>query len=294
MKQLVILRHSLLFTIAVISAFVTNAQILWKISGNGAKESYILGTHHVAPVAILDSIAGFNDAFASCTQLYGEVDMGNMTGEMMVEAQKYMMAPADSMLSKVLTTDEMKDVDAATQKYFHMQASKFDMLKPAALSTQLAVMQAAIIFSGFDPSMQIDAVLQQKAKEKGMAVNGLETVGYQLQMLFGTPISCQVRDLMKMIADEDKYMEYSRILAEAYSRQDLGLMLELMNNPELGMTQYELDTLLYGRNSAWAAQLATILQQEPTFVVVGAGHLPGEKGLLALLRKAGYTVTPVN
>ena len=294
MKHSAFLKQALLLAAIAINGFVANAQILWKISGNGAKNSYVLGTHHVAPAAILDSIDGFDDAFSSCTRLYGEVNMENATKEMMLQAQKYMMAPADSTLGKVLTADEMRIVNTATQKYFHTPASKFDMLKPAALSTQIAVMQAAATFTDFDPAKQIDAVLQQMAKEKGMTINGFETVEYQLQLLFGTPVSLQVQDLMKMLRDETKYMEYSKMLAEIYSRQDLSSMYELINNPDLGMTKYELDTIINGRNATWAAQLDTILPQASTFIVVGAGHLPGDKGLLSLLRKAGYTVTPVN
>lgn len=289
-----IFRLAMLFAVAVISMAAAEAQILWKISGHGGPDSYIIGTHHVAPASMLDGIAGFNDAFAVCSQLYGEIDMESATQDVAAQSMKYAMAPADSTLGKVLTADEMKMVDAATQKYFHLPAAQFDLLKPAALSAQIAVMQAAATFKGFDPSQQIDALLQQKAKERGMKVGGLETAEYQLQVLFGSPISCQAQDLMKMLRDETLYMEYTRMLADIYARQDLDAMLEMIGNSEMGMSQYELDTLLYGRNEAWTEKLvSTILPQASTFIVVGAGHLPGEKGVLSLLRKAGYTVTPV-
>lgn len=287
-------KQTLLFASIVLVSISGDAQILWKISGNGIKESYVLGTHHVAPTTILDGISGFEGAFAACKQLYGEIDMGSATQEIMMQAQKYMVAPGDSTLSRVLTADEMKLVDSATQKYFHMPAAQFDMLKPAALSTQIVVMQAAEVFKDFDPAKQIDAVLQQKAKEKNMSVKGFETAEYQLQVLFGEPISSQAKDLMKLLKDEAMYKEYSRMLADMYARQDLDDMNEMLNNPELGMSEYELEVLINGRNAAWMEQLKSILPQEPTFIVVGAGHLPGDKGLLSLLRKAGYTVTPVN
>ena len=79
MKHSAFLKQALLLAAIAINGFVANAQILWKISGNGAKNSYVLGTHHVAPAAILDSIDGFDDAFSSCTRLYGEVNMENAT-----------------------------------------------------------------------------------------------------------------------------------------------------------------------------------------------------------------------
>ena len=284
--------HALLL-LATISATTAYSQILWKVSGNGVHDSYILGTHHIAPVAILDSIAGFDEAFAQCQVLYGEIDMASSMQEIAAKSQQYMLAPADSALSKVLSAEEMKIVDAATQKYMHLPASMFDRLKPAALSTQLAVIQAASIFNGFDPAKQIDAALQQKARDMGMPVMGLETADFQLQMLFGTPVSCQAADLMKMLNDEAGYLEYTRILADVYSRQKIDAMLELMRDPGLGMSEHELDRLIYDRNAAWVEHLKEVLPAEAAFVVVGAGHLPGEKGLLSLLRRAGYSVTPV-
>ena len=294
MKKMTLFRLVFLLAAAVIGSVAINAQILWKISGNGAKDSYLLGSHHVAPMSVLDGIAGFNDAFASCQQMYGEIDMESASQDMMMQAQKYMVAPADSTLSKVLTADQMAIVDAAVQKYTHMPVAQFDMVKPAVLSAQISVLQAAQAFEGFDPTKAIDAAIQQKAKEQNMAVKGFETAEFQMQMLFNSPISIQVEDLMKLVTDETAYLEYSRMLTELYSQQDLDSMYELMCNPELGMSEYEADVLINKRNHNWIEQLKAILPEASTFIVVGAGHLPGDNGLLSLLRKAGYTITPVN
>ena len=53
------------------------------------------------------------------------------------------------------------------------------------------------------------------------------------------------------------------------------------------------DLLLYNRNADWANKLAGLMPGNSLVVAVGAGHLPGEKGVLNLLRKAGYRVDPV-
>jgi uncharacterized protein YbaP (TraB family) len=56
--------------------------------------------------------------------------------------------------------------------------------------------------------------------------------------------------------------------------------------------QYQ-DLLLNNRNHNWVEKLKTIMPKSSVVVAVGAGHLPGEQGVINLLRKAGYTVTPV-
>ena len=55
-------------------AFSANAQLLWKVSGNGLNQpSYIIGTHHLAPFSIMDSIAGLKKAMNETQQVYGEL-----------------------------------------------------------------------------------------------------------------------------------------------------------------------------------------------------------------------------
>ena len=70
----------LFLTLAVIVASMScNAQLLWKVSGNGVKgDSYLFGTHHVAPVDMLDRTPGFNDALKGVDAVYGEIDMAIM------------------------------------------------------------------------------------------------------------------------------------------------------------------------------------------------------------------------
>ena len=88
-----------------------NAQILWKISGNGLKNpSYLLGTHHAASGAICDSIAGFQEAFDSCSQLYGEIFFDDMEA-LSQQILPYTLLPKDSLLDVILTPEDYKLLD---------------------------------------------------------------------------------------------------------------------------------------------------------------------------------------
>ena len=60
-------------------AFSANAQLLWKISGNGLTQpSYAMGTHHLATLSIKDSIQGLQAALDNTKQVYGELKMSEM------------------------------------------------------------------------------------------------------------------------------------------------------------------------------------------------------------------------
>ena len=82
-------------------------------------------------------------------------------------------------------------------------------------------------------------------------------------------------------------------MCDVYMKQDLDSIFKLMQDPELSFTPEEMNRLVNNRNHNWSQQLKDILPQQPTFIVVGGGHLPGSNGLIELLRKQGFTVTPV-
>lgn len=104
----------------LMAATGVNAQLLWKISGNGLqKPSYIVGTYHLAPVSFADSIPGLKDALASTEQVYGEVIMADMTSpENMTKVQAAMMLPDGQTLDKLYTADEMARINALLKTYW--------------------------------------------------------------------------------------------------------------------------------------------------------------------------------
>lgn len=287
MKRMISLLTVLVFL------FQAQAQLLWKVSGNGTgKVSYVFGTHHVAPLHICDSIAGFREAFDSCEQLYGEVVMDDLEkiGQQMLP---YMMLPQDTLLDRLLTPDEYGKLDAVLKKETGMSAENFKSLTPAAIAMQLAVISSIKTFPGYDPRNQLDATMQKQAREKGWPVKGLETIQFQTEMIFCVPRKEQVTSLMKMVNRYDRMAEYSSELNLCYMRQDLDDLLSMTDDPDLGSTPEEMEKMLYGRNRNWVAQFTRIFPETPTFIVVGAGHLPGEQGVLELLRQEGYTVEAV-
>ena len=79
---------------------------------------------------------------------------------------------------------------------------------------------------------------------------------------------------------------------DAYKKQDLKKLEDLMVETDAGMAGFT-DLLLYHRNQNWVKKLKSLMLEKSLVIAVGAGHLPGEKGVINLLRKEGYTVTPV-
>lgn len=97
------------------------------------------------------------------------------------------------------------------------------------------------------------------------------------------------KELLLCLADNQEFnMEQTENVVKAFFAQDLeGIekaMDAKMNNTCDG-TPAEKDMLINNRNAEWIKQMPGIMKQKSTFFAVGAGHLPGDKGVLALLKK---------
>lgn len=167
-------------------------------------------------------------------------------------------------------------------------------VKPATLSNLIALGLAKKAFPDFDPMQQLDATIQITAAQKGKPVGGLETLDSQIELLYGTPISLQAADIRKSIDDIESCVESTRLMSEAYLAHDINKLYDIFTDPKNGMTEPEAERMIYKRNNAWVDILTGLLPTASIFIAVGAGHLPGEKGLINLLRKAGYNVEPID
>lgn len=282
------------------TAIGVNAQLLWKVSGNGAKgESYLLGTHHLAPISMLDSIQGFHSALEAVEAVGGEIDMADQAAQAPLMVQ-YMMAPSDSTLNKLLTVEQADSVMKVMAKYMGPGASidALGPLKPAAIATQLALMEtlatmppevAQAVMSG----QQLDSQVQALGRAASKEMIAMESIEQQLELLFGSPLTKQAEDLMDGVKQilEGKAVENARKLTDAYMNQDLAAIEKQVFDSEDSDPE-ELKRLITDRNGTWAMKLAEILPTKTILLAVGCGHLPGQEGLIEQLRQAGYTVEP--
>ena len=272
-----------------------NAQLLWKVSGNGSKgDSYIFGTHHVAPIAMLDSIKETLPALQSVETMMGEVDMISNPSAMQQMTMQYVMAPADSTLSKVMKPEEIIKLNEILAKYTdgELTAAAFEPLKPAMVSTQLAMLQTMVAFPEYNHIEQLDMTIQQLAAANDKKIEGFESIESQLNILMDNPISKQVKDLVEALDRDNDSVVKAQELAEAYFARDLDKIEDIILKSN-DMEPDDIQRLITDRNNAWVKILQEKLPQETLFVAVGVGHIVGENGLLNQLKQSGYTIKPI-
>lgn len=277
-------------------ALSANAQLLWKISGNGlASPSYIMGTHHLAPLSIKDSIQGLQAALDHTQQVYGELKMSDMQNPATIAMlRKYMVTETDTTFKSLYTDKEYELINNCAKENLMFDISQMPKVKPAFLSNNLLVILYMKHVGGFNPQEQLDSFFQTQAATHKKKVEGLETMDFQMDLLYNkTSLKRQAEMLLCMINNIDANIALTKKLTEAYMKQDLNGMEKISDDDTCSMNLEEKAAMIDHRNQNWVAQLPAIMKAAPTFIAVGALHLTGENGVLNLLRQQGYTVEPV-
>lgn len=289
MKKIILL-------LTVVFTFVTcSAQIFYKVEGSNLKSpSYIFGSHHLSPISIVEQ-SGAMDYFENTDQVVGELDLTMDPMALSLALQPFMMAPADSTLSVLLKGENMDSLNVQFAKWAPMPGMQLQMLeplKPIAVSTMMAAGMSREVMPGFDPTQQLDTYFLQSGANSGKKILALETPEYQGNILFNlTPLTVQAEALISMLKNPEESVEAARKLSEAYQNRNLDALLEVAvadeSHPEF------MENILYKRNADWMEKLPAIIEENPSFIVVGALHLAGPQGILEGLKNKGYTLTPI-
>jgi uncharacterized protein len=206
----------------------------------------------------------------------------------LMSTMKYIRMNDNVKLSDLLTKEEFDRI----KKYFNdnpsmIPFSMMERFKPYMLTSLISE-------SGFgcEATNGMEMSIMSEAKKTEKEIKGLETTEFQAGLFDSIPYQQQAKELLNYIDSIEKFRKSTEELVDVYRKQDLKKIEELTTKSEAGLEQY-LDLLVYSRNRRWMQSLQFALRTKPTLIAVGAGHLPGDQGMLALLKKAGFTLKPI-
>jgi uncharacterized protein YbaP (TraB family) len=289
MKKSILL---LLLSIACFSA--TQAQLLWKVSGNGLKHpSYLFGTHHLIPIQFLDSVPGLYKAFNDCDAVVGEIALNSIDATSRLEMAASM--PNHTKMTDLLKGDKYSTVDNELKAVMKLGLKDLSMMNPT-LILSMYEMELYKKTAGITDDTQSDSYFQLVAAEKNMKVVGLETVEQQINILFGNgSLERQADILYETVLHKDSALTDIKQLDKLYKTGKLNELVKMSKRKEkkADLTDLEYAKLVDDRNTEWMKKLPKLFSDSRCFVAVGALHLGGDKGLIKQLEKAGYRVKPV-
>ncbi len=272
--------------LAASGAAAGESGLLWRIEGGGAKPSYLFGTIHSDDPRVNRLPSPVKRALDGSDSFTMEVLLDE---KVLLELMVLSMLPPEQSLIDLLDDDLYKKTIEAMAKHGYPEAA-VERLKPWVVLTTLSTPQPR-------GGEILDLVLFTRADSLGKRVYGLESVEEQVSVLDQLSMEDQIAALKDTLAHLDKLESVFSDLYEAYLARDLDRLVALsdehMYMGDSDLSDALMEQLVDERNRRMVKRMRPRLQEGGAFVAVGALHLPGEQGIIQLLRNQGLKVTAV-
>ncbi|HLS05346.1 MAG TPA: TraB/GumN family protein [Wenzhouxiangella sp.] len=257
------------------------AQVFWSVTDNAGRQNWILGTLHSEDPRLLDWPQPLVDALQKADRLALELK----PDEAMAERLKQAMTCREQSLADRLPAPLFERLLAVLENdYRHDRNS----------AAQLCLWAAALTLAAPPPAsgMYMDMMLAWRGQGAGLELVALETVDEQIEFLSGLPDADQVVLIEKALDERDSHDALFNELVKTYLEGDLEQLTLLSNRQLEGLpvhiANYFNEQGLEERNRRMLERARPWLEQGGLIIAVGALHLPGEDGLLALLANEGW------
>ena len=253
--------------------------LIWKIEGNGLQQpSYLMGTIHAIPIGNIDTSQKLKDLISSCTRLFTE------KSDSLVTANAFL--PGDDYAKNHLKKRHYKQLKKAIEFYSPNSIetdSIYKMNSPFYTNIMLGY-KAQVYFTSYEEYLIL------LAKSKNIATDGLENFEETawLQNKYA-PVD-GFTYLSNFIENIDLEFEVYKKALKGYAAHNINYIYSSQQNTNAQFTSDMLDK----RNLNWLPKIINAIKKEGCFFAVGWAHLAGKNGVINLLRKDGYLVTPAN
>ena len=259
--------------------------LLWRISGNGLEQpSYVFGTIHLICADDLVEFEKVEQKMRKTDRLVLELNLEDPM--VLFSMVQQMVMKGDTSLHDLLSDEDYRLVSDFFRDSLQTELSAQAHIQPFFLISMIMPHMLGCHTDSYD------YYLMGLSKEAGIPLKGLETVDEQMDVFTRLSYQEQAEILVEAIRDYDKGRKEFLEMVSYYLAMDLEGMQQLTESVE---TDYEAFNyaLLEERNKRWIPRMSSMMQEAPTFFGVGAGHFPGDTGIIKLLREAGYTVEPL-
>lgn len=277
-------------SVQVDPALNTEKSLFWQIYGKDLKRpSYLYGTIHAIPTN--DYFMGKNveKKFKACEQLIMEVDLSQVD---LAALTTLSLLPDNKTMKDYVSDSDYVTVQRFMEDSIGIKKSSFNnaygRFKPFYL-------EQFLYFKEMGPDrMAYEEVFREMAETQKKEMRGLETMEEQLTLIDTIPIGVQFSGLVDAVKNYGRESGKIRQLIQDYKNQDLAAFEKAFLEEQPEQAGYYIDVLLNYRNANWIPKLDLWMQESPSFIAVGAGHLGGSQGVIRLLRDKGYTVEPIS
>ncbi len=273
--------------------------LLWKIERPGRPASFLFGTVHLTDERVTKLSPAVEQALGQAKTIALEVSdvSDKATAAVIAQSAPLVMFTDGRRLDGLLSGTEYDTVKKVVARS-GMPSDLAALFRPWIVTMILSVSdcERASVQQG---ARVLDMKLAEMGKARGVEVVGLETIPEQLQALAAVPEPQQLDMLRASLKFADRTNDLMETLVQLYLERKISaampFQIALAKQVGIGDDAFAgfQEKLLIDRNVKMRATAEPLLEQGGVFIAIGALHLPGKQGLVALLREAGYTVTPI-
>jgi uncharacterized protein YbaP (TraB family) len=261
--------------------------LFWEVSGNGLTEnSYLYGTMHTQDERAFQFKDGVMDAFNHAEIYAMEINMDSVDQAALLS--KLIMDSTYS-LKTLLTADEYTVVSDFFRDSLGQALFMFEKMQPLFTSQMVTLRDLEA-----QQTDALDIYFFKEAKKQKKQTIGLEKTMEQIDAFSAIPYELQAKGLVDAVRDYGKEGELDMdTMMKYYVEGNLDKLLEMTTEyakEDEEMAKIFNDIFLVKRNYNMANRAEPFIKKGSTFIAVGAAHLPGEEGIIKLLRKKGYKV----
>jgi uncharacterized protein YbaP (TraB family) len=281
------MRKTLCFLVFFTCLYTAQSQgLLWRITNDSNQTvSYLFGTIHIRDQRVFQLGDSVKQAILQCDALFGELDLSDK--QAMRQIAPSIMVSRDSAFINQVSTADYELVKKYVNKHLGLYRLFLNKVKPLFISSLISddLMK-------HEESKPLDFYLQKYASKKDKVVGGLETYQEQLEVLDLISIKEQSQALVDQVKNLEKEQVLTEQMIQLYLDEKIDSLYQLDSDTTLQKIE---DELVYKRNATMSKRMyQRILNKQSTFYAVGAAHLGGPQGMIALLRSKGLKVEAVN
>ncbi len=275
--------------------------LLWRIEADGVEPSWLYGTMHLSDPRVLEmnapARAAFENADAVVLELKEIQNAQKLQAAMVANPTLTMLEPGES-LSTLLSSKDYETIKGILEER-GIPPMLVSRMKPWLIFATIALPECEMSRRA-QGKHALDMQLALDAAADGKRLEGLETVEEQVSALANLPLDLQIKMLQDVAALDVSQNDRIETMTALYLAGEISAIMptmihtsEVVGVKEDGAFNEFERGLIVDRNHTMAERLQQILTDGNAFVAVGALHLPGEEGLVELLRNQGYRVTAV-
>lgn len=256
--------------------------LLWSLSKDLSKASYLMGTMHVRDVRAFQNYETAVELISYCKYYYAEMDLHQ--AELLQNPSDFFM-PEGINLIALIGERKYRKIQKSLKQSFGFELDYHQHLLPFIITNIVAenILQN-------DHQQPLDHILWKFAEGAGLEMGGLESFVEQRSIMKKIPLAFQLKSLKDLAKNPSRFRKNLLKLVDYYLDENIHLLFKL-SKKSLGKLR---KLMLYDRNYLMANRMSSLMDQGQCFFAVGAAHLDGQKGVLNILKQGGIKLKPVH